>query len=346
MAAIDIVNRKNLHLHSALQPQAQMTVPTGLGAIRFEPDALPELALDKIDTTTRFLGRTLNMPVMISSMTGGPARAGTLNRLLARAAEDNRIALALGSMRVALEDPATLASFQVRAIAPHIPILANIGGAQLCQKQGVDNALRCIELAEANAIIIHLNPLQEALQRSGDTDWRGVQEALSLLVKRSPAPVVVKEVGHGISRKTADKLIDAGIRYIDVAGAGGTSWAAIETLVESGEQPDALGTPFRNFGITLVEALEVLAPCRMLQVIASGGIRSGLDVAKVIRLGAIMAGAAQPFLQAAEQSPEHLHHLLQQWQKQLAITLFAVGANNLEALMHCRLLGTGCQNGG
>ena len=337
----NIGERKNRHIDVAMRPSAQMAIATGLEHIRFEPNALPELSLAEIDTSTVFLRKSLSMPLIISSMSGGTQRALTLNRALARAAEQNGIALALGSMRIALEDETARASFQLRDLAPNIPILANLGGAQLAQKAGVDNALRCLEIAEADAMIIHLNPLQEAIQCTGDTDWRHVTKALADLVRRSSQPIIAKEVGHGIGLQTAQRLMDCGITYIDIAAAGGTSWAGIEAQVDAAAYQ--VGEPFHDWGIPLVASLNQLAGLTQARLIASGGIRSGLDVAKVIRLGARLAGAAQPFLLAYEAGEVALQQHIECWRAQLKIAMFATGSATLADLKCAPLIAnTGC----
>lgn len=332
----NISARKNRHIDVAMRSSAQMTVPTGLERIRFEPNALPELSLAEIDTSTVFLRKTLSMPLMISGMSGGTQRSLDLNRALARAAQQHGIALALGSMRIALNDEAAQASFQLRDLAPSIPILANLGGAQLTQSNGVDDALRCIEIAEADAMIIHLNPLQEAIQHGGDTNWRNVAAALTALVRRSARPIIVKEVGHGIGPQTARKLLDCGVTHIDLAAAGGTSWAGIEAQVDAAAY--AVGEPFHDWGIPLVTSLNQLAGFTQAKLIASGGIRSGLDVAKVIRLGARLAGAAQPFLLAYEAGEEQLHDCITCWRAQLRIAMFATGSATLAELKSAPLI--------
>ncbi len=332
----NISERKNRHIDVAMRPSAQMAIPSGLEQIRFEPNSLPELSLAEVDTSAIFLRKRLSMPLMISAMSGGTQRALIFNQALARAAQQHGIALALGSMRIALEDKTARASFQLRDLAPSIPILANLGGAQLTQTNGVDNALRCIEIAEADAMIIHLNPLQEAIQSGGDTDWRNVTGALADLVRRSSQPIIVKEVGHGIGLQTARALIDCGITYIDIAAAGGTSWAGIEA--QANPAAYAVGEPFHDWGIPLVTALNQLSGLGQIRLIASGGIRSGVDVAKVIRLGARLAGAAQPFLLAYEDGEESLHQCIECWRTQLRIAMFATGSATLADLKCAPLL--------
>jgi isopentenyl-diphosphate delta-isomerase len=343
MTSRQITDRKHEHLAIAGSPEVQMTVSNGLEAIRFEPIALPELDLDEIDTSVRFLGKTLSLPLMIASMSGGTLESQKLNEQLAVAAQATGIALALGSMRIALENPLQRAAFELRSFAPTIPILANIGGAQLREVDGVKGALKCIEIADADALIVHLNPLQEALQPNGDTRWTGVKQAIAQLVKESHVPVVIKEVGHGIGPATARALADLGVHYVDVAGAGGTSWAAIETKRLGSPEAMKLGTPFHNFGITLAEALVAFDADPQLReklhVIASGGLRSGLDVAKALRMGAHMASAAVPFLHAARLGDTALTDLIAQWHRQLKICCFVTGSPDIKALRVAPLLG-------
>lgn len=343
MTSSQITDRKHEHLALAGSADVQMTVSNGLEAIRFEPMAMPELDLDEIDTSVRFLGKTLSLPLMIASMSGGTLESQKLNEQLAVAAQATGIALALGSMRIALESPWQRAAFELRSFAPTIPILANIGGAQLREADGVKGALKCIEIADADALIVHLNPLQEALQPNGDTRWTGIKQAIAQLVKESHVPVVIKEVGHGIGPATARALADLGVRYVDVAGAGGTSWAAIETQRLGSPEAMKLGTPFHNFGITLAEALVAFDADPQLReklhVIASGGLRSGLDVAKALRMGAHMASAAVPFLHAARLGDSALTDLIAQWHRQLKICCFVTGSPDINALKLAPLLG-------
>jgi isopentenyl-diphosphate Delta-isomerase len=342
MTSSQITDRKREHLAIAGLPDVQMTVLNGLEAIRFEPMALPELNLDEIDTSVQFLGKTLSLPLMIASMSGGTKESQKLNEQLAVAAQASGIALALGSMRIALENPLQRAAFELRAFAPTIAILANIGGAQLRESGGVKDALQCVEIATADALIVHLNPLQEALQPNGDTRWTGIKDAIARLVLESPVPVIIKEVGHGIGPSTARALADIGVCYIDVAGAGGTSWAAIETQRLGSAEAMKLGTPFHNFGITLGEALAAFNADPQLRdalfVIASGGVRSGLDVAKALRMGAHLVSAAVPFLHAARQGNDALSDLIAQWHRQLKICCFVTGSPDINALKVAPLL--------
>jgi isopentenyl-diphosphate delta-isomerase len=334
----DIAGRKTDHLRIATTPEAQMRRSNGLDTVQLEPMALPELSLDDIDTSCHFLQKPLRQPLLIASMSGGVAAAERLNSLLATAAEAAGVALGLGSMRIALDSPQAAATFNLRRHAPNIPLLANLGATQLLESQGVTRALRCVDIAAADALIIHLNPLQEAIQPGGNTDWRGVATALAQLVRASAVPVIVKEVGHGIGPATAKRLLELGVTWVDVAGAGGTSWAGIEQQRAAQGRP----TPFHDFGISLTQSLRAIeadaALSGRLNLIASGGIRSGLDVAKTLRLGARLAAAAQPFLLAAQAGEEALHALLATWQRELAITCLCTGSASIAALRNAPLL--------
>lgn len=337
-----ITDRKKQHLTIAAMDEVQMGQSAGLETVRFEPRALPEIDFEEVSTRCTFLGKTLSQPLMIASMSGGTEESQQLNERLAQAAEQHQIALALGSMRIALEHTAKRSAFKLRHIAPTIPILANLGGAQLRAQQGLANALKCIEIAQADALVIHLNPLQEVLQQGGDTQWRGLAAALRQLVVESPVPIVVKEVGHGIGPTTFRQLLDLGVQYIDLAGSGGTSWAAIETKRANTVHQAAIGEVFHNFGITLTETLTAIASTPSLhsdaQIIASGGLRSGLDVARAIRLGAHIGSAASPFLKAAQVGQQALSDLIEQWHEQLRITCFITASANLAALRQAPLI--------
>jgi len=337
-----INDRKREHLDLAGLPAMQMTNDNGLSEVKFEPCAIPELNFNEVDTGSSLFGKSLRQPLIIASMSGGTRSARRLNETLAAAAEQAGVALGLGSMRIAIEQPDQRASFQLRSVAPTIPILANIGGAQLAQPEGVDHAIRCIDIAQADGLFVHLNPLQEVLQANGDRQWRGVLKAIETLIVKAPVPVIIKEVGHGIGPKTAKTLLDVGVRYLDIAGTGGTSWAAIETERNRAGNNPQMGEVFHNFGINLHDSLKRMGTQLniddSLTLIASGGIRSGLDVAKTIRLGASFASAAAPMLTAAQQGENALIEVLTQWQQQLQICCFITGSASLTELRHAALI--------
>ncbi|WP_244631211.1 type 2 isopentenyl-diphosphate Delta-isomerase [Aureimonas sp. ME7] len=336
----EIGARKSDHLDIALQPSLPGSrADTGFDRVRFEHVALPELDLDAIDLSTRFLGRAMRAPILISSMTGGPERAGAINARLAEATEHLGLALAVGSQRIALEGRGSGGlGADLRRRAPHVPLLANIGGAQLAAGWGVREARRAVEMIEADALIVHLNPLQEAVQTGGDRNWAGVLGAIEALAREAGFPIVVKEVGAGLSATVARRLVEAGVHAIDVAGAGGTSWAAIEA--ERSADPRVRGSAllFSDWGIPTADAIaEVRAACPQAFVIGSGGVRHGLDAARAIRLGADLVGQAGASLAAADVSTERVVAHFAGVVEELRIACFCTGSADLEALRTARL---------
>lgn len=337
----DIGARKSEHLDIVLHGDvAAHAARTGFDAITFEHVAAPELNLDAIDLTTNFLGYQLNAPFLISSMTGGPERASAINDALAEAAGHLKIALAVGSQRIAVEGGASAGlSKTLRARAGAVPILANLGAAQIRSADGLSLATRAVDMIEANALIIHLNPLQEAVQAGGDRDWTGVLAGIEQLVRNLEVPVVVKEVGCGISGRLARQLQDCGVSIIDVAGAGGTSWAAVEAERATSPRDKAIASAFRDWGIPTATAIrEVRATCPTSTIIASGGLKTGIDSAKAIRLGADLTGFAAGILSAALESPTALVEHFEVLSEQLRIACFCTGSANLVALRTANLV--------
>ncbi len=332
----DLVQRKRDHIQAVLSGNVNaQSVTNGFDAYRFEHCALPEINLIDVSLESQFLGRKLRLPFVISSMTGGPERARTINANLAVAAEALGIALGVGSQRVALAGDAARHGLDndVRRLAPNAMIFANIGAAQLGDGVNVDHLRRAVDMIDANALIVHLNPLQEALQIDGDTDWRGITDRLAMAVKRLDVPIIVKEVGFGVSGPVAQTLADCGVAAIDVAGAGGTSWSAVEAARSQTVRLRVLGELFREWGIPTAEAL---VACRRtaphIPLIASGGIRHGLDAAKAIALGADLVGQAGPVLRAAIESPEAVIVHFQHMADALRLACFGVGAGDLASL--------------
>ena len=341
MPEADIRSRKGDHLDIVLRPAlVSARVNAGFDAVRFEHAALPEVDLDEIDLSTRFLGRRLGAPVLISSMTGGMERAARINLRLAEAAQVLGLALAVGSQRIAIEGRGQGGlDGSLRRAAPDVPILANIGGAQLLAGWGVDEARRAVDMIEADALIVHLNPLQEAVQPEGDRRWRGLLSAIEALARDLGRPIVAKEVGNGLSGRLGRRLVDAGVHALDVAGAGGTSWAAIEA--ERLQDPAARATAllFADWGIPTTRAIrDVRAACPEAVVIGSGGVRHGLDVAKAIRLGADLAGQAAAALPGADHSAEAVVAHFREVIQQLRIACFCTGSRDLAALRQASLL--------
>ncbi len=334
-------DRKSQHLDIVLAGEAQaMPGATGFDIIRFEHHALPELHLDEIRLDTQFLGKRINAPLLVSSMTGGPERASAINRNLAIACEQLGIALAVGSQRIAIEGQGSSGlGSELRKLAPSVPLLANFGAAQLNRGFGIDEARRAVGMIEADALIIHLNPLQEAVQPEGDRDWRGLLGKIGALARALEVPLVVKEVGAGISAATARRLCVAGVRLSEVAGAGGTRGAAVAAPRAATPRQAEVARAFADWGIPTASAIAgVRAACPEATVIASGGIRSGIDVAKAIRLGADLAGQAAGVLDAAVDSPDAVIAHFSTVIDQLRIACFCTGSADLAALRRAPLL--------
>lgn len=339
MSAIE--NRKAQHLDIVLnrdvRPQAKTT---GFERIEFEHVALPEAHLDAITLEAGFLGKRLKAPFLISSMTGGPQQAATINHAIAQAAGAVGVAMAVGSQRIALEgDQAAGFDRKLRQLAGSAPILANFGAAQLKHWDGVAMARRAMEMIEADALIIHLNPLQEAVQADGDRDWSGIFAAIERLAAQFPGKIVVKEIGCGLSGALARRLWDAGVTMLDVAGAGGTSWAAVEAERAGSARARAIAGAFRDWGVPTAQALaQARRACPDALLIASGGVRDGVDAAKAIALGADLVGQAAGALPAALAGPDALIEHLQVLIEQLRIACFCTGSADLAALRQAKLI--------
>lgn len=326
--------RKTEHLRINLERDVRFPrLTTGLEAYRFVHHALPEIALDEVDLATSFLGKRLRLPLLVSSMTGGTADAQRINLHLAEGAQATGIAMGLGSLRAAIEAPHLLDTFRVRHLAPDVPLFANLGAIQLNTGFGLEECQRVVEMVEADALILHLNPLQEALQARGDTNWRGILGKIETVCRRLEVPVVAKEVGWGISASVARQLVEAGVAAIDVAGAGGTSWSQVEMHRARTERRRRLCAEFADWGISTADALiGVRQALPQTPLIASGGLRNGMDVAKVLALGADLGGLAGPFLQAANVSAQAVADLAGEIADVLRITMFSLGIADIETL--------------
>ena len=328
------VQRKAEHIRICLESDVQFqTQGSGFDRYQFSHSCLPELDYQDIDLTTNLFGKQLGAPILISSMTGGTAQAREINYRLAEVAQTYKLAMGVGSQRVAIEQPQVADTFQVRKIAPDILLFANLGAVQLNYRYGIDECLRAVELLEADALILHLNPLQECIQPQGDTNFKGLLDRIATVCQQLSVPVIVKEVGNGISASIAQQLITAGVSGIDVAGAGGTSWAKVESERAKTALQRRLGETFGDWGIPTTECITTIrqiAPT--LPLIASGGVRNGLDIAKAIALGADVAGLALPFLQAADISTAAVSELVQILMAEIQTVLFCTGNANLSAL--------------
>lgn len=332
--------RKLEHLRINLEQDVQFRdVTNGFERYRFIHQALPNLALDALDLSQNFFGKHLRAPLLVSSMTGGASEAERINRNLAYGAQAGGIAMGVGSQRAAIEDESFARTYQVRDVAPDILLFANLGAIQLNYRYGIEQCRRAVEMIKADALILHLNPLQEALQQNGNTNWSGLLTKIETVVKQLGVPVIVKEVGFGISEDAARQLESIGVAAIDVAGAGGTSWAAVESRRASTERLRALAEKFWDWGIPTAESLiRAQRGAPHTPILASGGIRDGIQVAKALALGAALAGLASPMLKLADVSGDAVAEGINVLCDQLRVAMFGIGAKNLDELRGTRFL--------
>jgi isopentenyl-diphosphate Delta-isomerase len=312
-------------------------IMTGFADYHLPHTALPDLDLAEIDMRIRFLGKTIDAPLLISSMTGGALEAERINLALAEAAEYMNIAIGVGSQRAAVVDERLAYTYQVRRVAPTIPLLANIGAVQLNYGFGVEACRRAVDMIEADALILHFNPLQEATQPEGDVNFKGLLGRIEEVCRALPVPVVAKEVGNGISGADARRLHNVGVQIIDVAGAGGTSWSEVERYRQISNYRARVAGSFAGWGISTAEAIiQVRAVLPNISLIGSGGIRSGIDIAKALALGADLAGVAAPALNPAvgERGAAAVTEILQAYLDELRIAMFCTNCANVHALQH------------
>lgn len=330
-------DRKAEHISIALDPGMQLG-RSAFDDYRFEHAALPEIDLAEVDTSVEFLGRRLAAPLLISCMTGGTEQAGRINRHLAAGAERTGVAVGVGSQRKALEDPGKADTFRVREAAPSVPLLANLGAVQLNYGMGLRECRQAVDMIGADALVLHLNPLQEALQPEGQCNFSGLLAKIGEVVRGLGVPVAAKEVGSGLSEATARAIVAQGVRILDTAGVGGTSWARIEAR-RSGDL--GLGELFAGWGIPTPDSIrQVRRGVEGVQgatVIASGGLRNGVDVAKAIALGADLAGMAYPFLGPATESPDRVADTVRRIVHELKICMFCLGVKTVAELRQATL---------
>ena len=342
--AVKQMDRKDSHLSLCLQGGVEYSTQNanGFGLLRFDHLALPEINKSEVDLTTTIFGKKLLAPFFIGAMTGGTDRAGLINRRLAQAAETTRIGFALGSQRKMIEDPSVASTYAVRESAPHIPLLiGNLGAVQLNCGVTSRQIQNLIKITSCDAFNFHLNPLQEAIQPEGNTDFSGLIEKLREIIPQMGIPVLLKEVGSGFSLSMTSKIKDLPIAGIETAGLGGTSWSKIESLRTESPIQKSIGELFARWGIPTAESVRV---CRIafphLIIIASGGIRNGIEAAKALALGADAVGIALPLLKAAEKSVENAVELIQQLKEELRTVMFLTGSKNINELKQQKLTST------
>jgi len=327
-----IEQRKKDHVNLSVAGDVSYNQGTGFQQYHFIHNALPEVNFGEVSTAANLLSRTFSFPLFISSMTGGYTDAGAVNAIIAAFCEAENLPFGVGSQRIMLEDPKAAQSFSiVRERAPSAFIASNIGGAQLVGGLKKNKVELLIDSIEADAVIIHLNPLQELMQPEGDRSFKGIEMGIEQLVNDSPVPVIVKETGAGISGEVAERLLDLGVSVIDIAGAGGTSWARIENLRSDDARP-----LFDDWGIPTLDCLLQLTDLKEhhnTELIASGGIKNGMDIAKALCLGADFTASARPVIKAVvEEGYEGLEELLNTWKHQIKIILTLLGCERIAQL--------------
>ncbi|MBD3184335.1 type 2 isopentenyl-diphosphate Delta-isomerase [Candidatus Poribacteria bacterium] len=312
---------------------------TGFENYSFIHQALPDINMSDIDLSLNLFDKVLNYPVIIESMTGGTELSFQINENLAIAAQKLRVGMMVGSQRISLEQPSLAYTFQVRHTVPDALLIANIGAIQLNNGFDYENCLDAISMIGADALALHLNPLQEAIQYEGNTNFRGLLENIKKLRRKIEMPIIVKEVGCGISKEVASRLVDAGVDCIDIGGAGGTSWAMIESYRAKSDCQRTIGDTFSDWGIPTAESLNMVkSAVPDIPVIASGGIRNGVDAAKAIALGASVIGIALPLLSPALESPLLVENVLNRIIEELKIAMFCTGSANLKELGNTKYL--------
>ncbi len=332
-------DKKDRHIQCCLEKNVESSLSTGLERYVLVNHPLPAITLEEIDTSSAFLGKRIRAPFIISPITGGTERSKEINKNLARAAQELGVVMSVGSQKLALENPSLIPTYQVRDVAPGIPLLANLGAIYLNYGYGLEECKRAVEMIQADGLILYLNPLQKIIQGSPQLNFKDLVKKISKVCREVGVPVIVKEVGHGLSPSAAVLLKEAGVWALDIAGAGGTSWAKIERLIkEGGASSDSHGDTFDNWGIPTAESLiSIVEVCKNMPIIASGGIRSGVDMAKAIALGASYAGMALPLLAPAVESSGAVKGKIQNVITEFRVAMFCCDKRNLEELRasHC-----------
>ena len=334
-----IGKRKNSHLRINLEEDVRSGITTGLEDYHFIHQSLPDLNLSEIDLGLSVFQKRLSAPILISSMTGGTPEAKAINQHLAYAAQATGVAMGIGSQRAGIDNPILSDTFRVRQVAPDILLFGNLGAVQLNYGYGIEQCQRAVDMIEADALILHFNPLQEAVQPEGNTQFKGLLTKIEEICRKLLVPVVAKEVGWGFSEQAARQLCEVGVAAIDVAGAGGTSWSQVEMYRAEDEPQRRLANAFINWGIPTAQAiLNVRNAAPDVLIFASGGLLTGIDIAKCIALGATLGGMTAKFLKAAVESPEAILQAIDEIKREIQVCMFAAGTGNLAQLSQISMI--------
>jgi isopentenyl-diphosphate delta-isomerase len=337
-----INKRKLRHIRLSLNKDVNTDITTGFEDIHLVHRALPELDLEEVSTEVELFGKKLAAPLIISAITGGTKEAAQINEVLADVAENKRIGISVGSQRIAIEQLESIPTFSVvRKKAPSTVVIGNLGCPQLSLGWGVSEAMKCIEMLDADALALHMNPLQEAVQVNGDTNYRGIYEKIRELDSNIELPIIMKETGSGIAWEDAVKMEDAGASGLEISGVGGTSWSAVEHHIakeDNIKEKEYLGNALWNWGIPTAVSVVETSQKTDLTIISSGGIRTGVQIIKSISLGATAGGMAKPFLEKAIQGRDALSDHIDNIIREIKVTMFLVGAKKLDELQKVPVL--------
>lgn len=331
-----IEKRKLRHIRVSLEEEVETDISTGFKDVHLIHRALPEIDLDDVSLETNLLGKKIAAPLVMSAITGGTDEAKKINAVLAEVAEEKGIGISVGSQRIAVAQPETAHTFSVvREKAPTTFVMGNVGAPQLSLGWGVKEAQQCVDMIEADALALHMNPLQEAVQVDGDTNYRGVLAKVTELAKEIEVPLIMKETGAGIAWEDAVKMQEAGASGLEISGVGGTSWSAVEYHIakEVGKKEmEYLGQALWNWGVPTAISIVETSSKTTMEIIASGGLRTGAEVVKSIALGAHAGGMAKPFLEKAVESKDALAEYVDHVVREIKVVMFLVGAKNVEEL--------------
>ena len=331
---------KKDHIRICLERDVESSLTNGFEKYYLINNPLPDMDFNDVDTACTFLKKKISAPFMISPITGGYANSGRINKNLARAAQELGVIMSVGSQRLGLEDPSLVPTYQVRDVAPDIPLLANLGAIYLNYEYGLKECQQAVDMIDADALCLYLNPMQKVFQGYENVNFAGLVEKIALICKNLRVPVIVKEVGFGLSVDAALALEKAGAGLLDIAGAGGTTWTKITRFLKD-ETPDGLPECFDNWGIPTADALAAIRKAAIkVPLIASGGIRSGVEMAKALALGADYTGMALPLVKPAMVSPSAVKNKIERIITEFKMAMFSCGARTVDQLKNGHCIGS------